>query len=373
MSKVLVLGGGPAGCMATHFLTRLGHNVTIVERDGVLGGGGRTHYYGGHPYNYGPRHFLTRNEKIWDYFNAYCPMKRYDGHEFLTYIERDQAFYHFPIHNDEIDQMPDAGRIRKELAIAPGAQDAKNLEEYWAFSVGPTLYDKFVKGYSEKMWPQIRNHEITDFGWSPKGVSIKTGPIKGAWSEAFTGFPKARNGYDDYWPLATEGATVHTYATVTRMDIPKRQVEINGSWTRWDIIINTISPEYLFGFCFGPLRWMGRDFLKIILPVQEAIPRDIFFLYYASEEPFTRIVEYKKFFEWDRESPTTLLGLEIPSTRNKLYPYPTTADQAHAQKYLDLLPQDVYSIGRMGSYRYLDFGMILEQCFDLEAKIGKAV
>lgn len=369
MSKVLVIGGGPAGCMITHFLIGNGYDVTVVEKAGTLGGGGRTHYYGGHPYTFGPRHFLTKREDVWNYFNKFCPLKRYDGHEFLTYIERDQAFYHFPIHNDEIDQMPDAGRIRRELAVAPGGKDAKTLEEYWTFSVGPTLYEKFVKNYSAKMWQGISNNKITDFGWSPKGVSIKTGPIKGAWSEAFTGFPLAKDGYDDYWPLAVQGANVFTYSVTQEFDIQRKRVKIDGSWTEWDIIVSTISPEYLYQLCFGPLRWMGRDFFPIVLPVREALPPTIFFLYYANKEPFTRIVEYKKFYEWDKDSPTTLLGLEVPSTRNHLYPYPTTEDQAKAQKYLDLLPQDVYSIGRMGSYRYLDFGMIIEQCFDLITKI----
>jgi UDP-galactopyranose mutase len=57
---------------------------------------------------------------------------------------------------------------------------------------------------------------------------------------------------------------------------------------------------------------------------------------------------------------------------DKLYPFPMAADQALAKRYLDLLPQDVYSIGRMGTYRYLDIGNIIEQCFELQDKIGKA-
>ena len=138
MAKALVIGGGPGGCASTHFLTNLGHEVTLIERAPVLGGSCRTFYWGGHPYNYGPRHFLTRIEKVWEYFNKYCPMKHYEGHEFLTYIERDNAFYHFPIHRDEVDEMPDAAKIREELSKVPGAQGARNLEEYWLLSVGLT-------------------------------------------------------------------------------------------------------------------------------------------------------------------------------------------------------------------------------------------
>jgi UDP-galactopyranose mutase len=99
------------------------------------------------------------------------------------------------------------------------------------------------------------------------------------------------------------------------------------------------------------------------LPVEEVFPKDIFFLYYANEEPFTRIVEYKKFYE--NKSPSTLIGIEIPSFRNKLYPYPMQKEQDLAKKYIDALPEDVHSIGRMGTYRYLDIGNNIEMCMDL--------
>ena len=135
---------------------------------------------------------------------------------------------------------------------------------------------------------------------------------------------------------ATSAATVKTATTIEAFDIPGRRVKVAGEWSTWDIIVSTLSPEDLFQSSFGSLRWMGRDFFKIVLPVREALPEHIFFLYYANEEPFTRLVEYKKFYEWDRDSPTTMIGIEIPSFRNKLYPFPMAADQALAQKYLEL-------------------------------------
>jgi UDP-galactopyranose mutase len=370
MTKVLIIGGGPAGCIAAHFLNSHGfRDVTIVEKAGYLGGSCKTLYHFGHPYTLGPRHFLTKIDKVWDYMHQHCPMKRYHGHEFFTFV-KDEGFYHFPIHVDEVKKMPDyESKIKEELANVPGAANAKNLEEYWIFSVGETLYNKFVKHYSNKMWKMYNNQLITDFGFSPKGVALKSGPIKGAWSEAYSGFPLARNGYDDYFELATADSHVRLNTTIQDFNMEHKQVKIDNAWSTWDIIINTISPEILYESCYGPLRWMGRDFLKIVLPVKEALPENAHFLYYANEEPFTRIVEYCKFSEWDKESPTTLLGIEIPSYSNKLYPYPMKADQEAAQKYLDMLPQDVHSIGRMGSYRYLDMGGIIDQCFGLMEKL----
>ncbi len=364
MTKVLIIGGGFAGCGIAHLLADKNFDITLLEKEEYLGGTCRTSFFGGHPYTLGPRHFLTRNEEIFNYLHKYCPMKRYDeGHEFYTYVAEDDAFYHFPIHSDEVDQMPDAEQIRKELAEVPGAEGAKNLEEYWLRSVGSTLYRKFIDSYSKKMWGIESNTEITDFGFTPKGVALKTGPSKAAWDNATSGFPKAIDGYNAYFELATQGAKVHLNTVAEAYDMEKRRVKIAGQWQQYDIIISTLSPEVILNNAFGELRWAGRDFFKIILPVKEALPKEAFFLYYANDEPFTRLVEYKKFYDYD--SPNTLLGLEIPSTKNKLYPYPMKKDQAIAQQYFDAMPERVYSIGRNGTYRYLDVGMILEQCMSL--------
>jgi UDP-galactopyranose mutase len=361
VTKVLIIGGGPAGCIAAQMLVERGYDITVVERAPFLGGGCRTFWYGGHPYTLGPRHFLTRHEKVWDFFNRSCPMHRYpEGHEFLTYIERDQSFYHFPIHRDEVDEMPDAEEIRRELAAAPGPEGARNLEEYWLFSVGARLYDKFVDGYSKKMWEIDSNTEITDFGFTPKGVALKTGS-KAAWTDAISGFPLAPNGYDDYFDVATKDVAVHLNTEIEDYDLENYRVKIAGEWHRYDLIVTTISPEVTLKNAFGALRWMGRDFFKFVLPVESVFPEHVYFLYYANSEPFTRVVEYKKFYRYS--APTTLLGIEMPSRKNKLYPYPTKKDQAQHQLYLDALPKNVISIGRNASYRYLDVGLTIEQCF----------
>jgi UDP-galactopyranose mutase len=363
MAKVLVIGGGFSGCIAAQMLNAKNHDVTLVEKAPFLGGGCRTFYYGGHPYTLGPRHFLTRREDVFEFLHSSCPMRRYDaGHEFLTYVEQDQNFYHFPIHQDEIDLMPDKEQILKELETVPGAQDAMNLEEYWCLSVGQTLYEKFVNSYSKKMWDIESNTDITDFGFTPKGVALKTGSLA-AWDDAISGFPLAANGYDDYFEVATKDCKVHLNTSIDAYDIANKRVKIAGEDHAFDIIVSTISPEIIMDFAYGELMWAGRDFFKIVLPVENVFPKEVYFLYYAGNEPFTRIVEYKKFYQND--SPHTLLGIEIPSNRNKLYPYPVKSQQTIHQKYIDSLPENVFSIGRNGSYRYLDVGLTIEQCMDV--------
>ncbi len=366
-TKVLVIGGGFAGCCAAHLLSEKGYQVTLVERANILGGGCRTFFYGGHPYTLGPRHFLTRKEHLFEFLNRYVPMRRIPDHEFLTYVERDPGFYHFPIHRDDICLMPDKEKIFEELSEMDGVAAAANLEEYWLRSVGPTLYSKFVDSYSKKMWQIGSNTELTDFSFSPKGVALKEGP-KAAWTEAISAFPLKMNGYDDYFEISTRKTDVRLGTSIDGYDIPNKRVKIEGQWHAYDIIVSTTSPAMLFDHCFGPLRWIGRDFFKIVLPVKEVFPHNVYFLYYANAEPFTRIVEYKKFYRYD--SPTTLLGLEIPSKKNELYPYPTKKDQALAQKYLDALPENVFSIGRAGSYRYIDIDDCIEQSMEIAEKLA---
>lgn len=365
MTKILVIGGGFAGCIASQMLTGQGYDVTMIEQASYLGGGCKTFTYGGHPYTLGPRHFLTKKEEVFAWLHKSCPMRRYpEGHEFLTFVEGDQRFYHFPIHRDEVDEMPDAAEIRAEIDRCPGPDGAQNLEEYWLMSVGPTLYEKFVNKYSKKMWQIEDNKELTDFSYTPKGVALKTGG-KAAWAgdtSTISAFPFAMNGYDDYFPLATRDTKVHLNTTIEAFDIEKHRVKVAGEWQHYDVIISTIFPEVLMNNAFGPLRWMGRDFVKMVMPVETVFPEHVYFLYYANDEPFTRLVEYKKFYQY--KSPTTLIGMEIPSKKNKFYPFTTKKDQAQAQLYFDALPKNVHSIGRSGTYRYLDVGNIIEQCLE---------
>ena len=374
MKKALIIGGGFAGCAMAHQLALAGGwKVVLVEALPYLGAGVRTRYYGGHPYTFGPRHFLTTMAHVFEYLNAHVPMRRCADHQFLTYVERDHQFYGYPIHRDDIPRMPEAAQINEELgrinmaALARlskseidglshsemlklnGANQAKNFEEFWIYSIGETLYRKFVDAYSRKMWRIDDNKLIDDFTWSPKGVTIKEGP-RAAWDTAISAYPIAFNGYDDYFRLATVDAEVHLGTFIGQYDIPKKTVVIDGRPHTFDVIVNTISPDILFGRCYGELPYIGRELHAIVLPVEFALPENVYFCYYAGEEAFTRIVEYKKFTL--HKAPTTLITLEIPSQKNKHYPLPFESEKAKAKKYFDDMPDGVFSIGRAGSYLY---------------------
>lgn len=368
MKTALIIGGGFAGCATAHQLAlQGGWEVTLVEAAPVLGAGVRTQWFGGHPYTFGPRHFLTRNEAVFAFLDRHLPLRRCADHQFITYVERDNQFYNFPIHRDDIARMPDRAKIEGELQIARGAAEARNLEEYWIRSVGPTLYSKFIDTYSKKMWRVSDNTQIDTFSWSPKGVTIKEGP-RAAWDVAISAYPYAPDGYNPYFDLSTREARVLLNTRITRYDIPHKRVQFAGDWHSYDVIVNTISPDELFESTYGPLPFIGRDFHKIVLPMEHCFPEHVYFLYYPNDEQFTRLVEYKKFSH--HVAPTTLLGMEIPSLNGKHYPLPIKSEQARAQQYLDLLPDGVFSIGRAGTYRYdVDIDDCIEQAMSIREQL----
>ena len=374
MKTALIIGGGFSGCAAAHQLQLMGGwDTTLVEAAPYLGAGVRTQYYGGHPYTFGPRHFLTPWEHVFEYLNCYVPLRRCADHEFLTYVSDDERFYSYPIHADDIPTMPEANQIetelssinlsairkldsdafkdmtRKDVRNLNNAALAENFEEFWINSIGESLYRKFVDGYSKKMWQISDNREIDDFTWSPKGVTVKEGQ-RAAWDTAISAYPIAFNGYDDYFKISTQETKVYLSTKITDYDIPNRTVVIDGEKRQYDVIINTISPDHLFEYCHGELAYVGRDLHTIVLPVEYALPENVYFIYFAGIEKFTRITEYKKFTL--HKAATTLITLEIPTLTSKYYPMPLESEKAKAQKYFDEMPEDVFSIGRAGSYLY---------------------
>ena len=324
VKKALIIGGGAAGCAAAIELSKKNNwETTLVEKGKSLGAGVWTNFMSSHPYTYGQRHFLTHNEKAFEYMNKIVPMRRCKEHQFFSFVEGDSNFYNYPIHEDDFQLMPDKEQVIKEVNdLDDQYKNAKfkltlgddglekisnNYEDFWIKSVGPTLYKKFIKFYTQKMWQISNNAEIDDFTWSPKGVAIKRGPREG-WDSAISAYPIAKNGYNDFFLLAQDSVNVKLNTPAEKLKPNDKSVLINGEWIKFDVIINTTPIDHLFDYCFGKLKYIGRDITFIVLPVEFALPKDVYFCYYTGSEKYTRVVEYKKFTQ--HKSPSTLISLE---------------------------------------------------------------
>ncbi|MDA3967547.1 UDP-galactopyranose mutase [Helicobacter sp. WB40] len=369
MKKALVVGGGFAGCVIAHFLKNKNFKVEILEGSNVLGGGCRTFFYHGHPYTYGPHHLLVDvgNTSVIDFFNQFLNMREIK-HYMLTFVASDREFYSYPPHIDDIALMPDRDKIQKELERRDPNFKASNFEDFWINAIGKTLYDKFINFYSQKMWKIKNNKEIDVFGFFGIDSAIQTGSKQRFVGKKDVLYPKELDGYNSLFEKCVEGCDVRFNTYVDKFELDKKRVYVNGEYLSADVIINTSSLDMVFDYCYGELRYIGRDFQKIILPVKYALPELYHFAHYAdSEESYTRIVEYKKLTGY--ESKYTMIGIETPSFNNKLYPYQTSADVAKYKKYLELMPNDCYTLGRMGRYRYSDMSEILNDCLELIKEI----
>lgn len=367
--KAVILGGGVTGCTLANELDKKGVEVVLIEKDSHLGGGCYTHFYGGHPYTEGPRPLAIGDGKAFDYINPIVPMRTFPL-LLDTYIEQDRAFYSFPIHWDDIQKMPDKDKILLELENRPKENTATNLEDGWLNAVGPTLYGKYVKTYTEKMW-EVDSNKVFDqeFSWSVKGSPIQHGDRMCRLSKEnpLHAYPIEQTGYNSFFDYCTRNATVYLNTKVEKVDLEKKEVYIQGEILKGDIIISTIATDELMDYCYGELRYMGRDFHKIVLPTEHIFREGRHFIHYPNNEKFTRIVEYKNLTQ--HKSDSTLLVMEIPSHSNKLYSYNIKSEQDKAAKYLNSLPNGIYVTGRLGLYKYLN----INQCIDYACELVESL
>lgn len=379
MKKALVIGGGIGGCISALELKKKGWDVTLVEAGQELGAGLKTRTIGGHPYTFGPRHFLTHNSKVYEYLNQLIPLRLCAEHQFISYIEEDQNFYSYPIHFDDVPRMPEANRIFQELdalesryrdkqySLTTGdpsnSTDATDYKDFWLKSVGPTLYDKFIGTYSRKMWQVEDESTIDDFTWSPKGVAIKRGPREG-WDSAISAYPIALDGYNKIFESTSSEIHCLLGEKLQNIDPISKTANLKGEDIKFDIVINTVPLDSIFNYCHGELRFIGRDIQYVVLPVENALPKDVYFAYYCGQEKYTRVVEYKKFTRY--ESKQTLISIETPSENGRYYPLPIASEKKLANKYLDMLGDGFFSIGRLGKYNYrYDIDDVIEQSLDI--------
>lgn len=366
--KAIIMGGGVSGCAAARELTQKGYEVVLIEKNPYLGGGCHTFFWGGHPYTEGPRPLSVVSDEIFDYINKIVPMRLFPLY-LDSYIERDKSFYSFPIHWDDIQTMPDKDQILKELDDLPEVNNATNLEDGWLNAIGPTLYSKYIKTYTEKMWEVESNKVFQDFSWSVKGSPIQKGDrvVELTKGKPMHAYPIEETGYNRFFEYCVKDAKVLLGSEITRVDLEKKNVYVGNAMFHGDILISTLGLDFIMDGQFGELRYMGRDFIPIVLPVEHIFRDGHHFIHYPNEEKYTRIVEYKNIT--GHKAKDTLLVMEIPSHNGKLYSYDIKSEKDRARRYLENLPEGVYSIGRLGTYQYLNIGQCFEMVWELMKKL----
>lgn len=370
MKKILIIGGGFAGCSSAEIISKIPNTkITLIEKSKTLGAGVRTHFNGGHPFTFGPRHFLTTKKEAYDYLKKFLKLRNVNYHQFISYVRQDDNFYNYPLNTKDLEKMPDKNKIKSEIKKAKNVAQSKNLEEFWVRSVGRTLFNKTIKEYNKKMWQVDSCKEIDNFQWSPKGYTIKKGS-QAAFDDRISMYPTEKDGYNSYFDNIPNIRNVKIMfeSTLKNINFKTKIAYVDGKQIKFDILINTIAPDTIFNYKFGKLKFIGRDLHTFVLPGKYAFPKDVFFIYFPNNEKFTRLVEYKKFTQ--HKSDNTLIGMEIPSNNGRFYPVPFSKEQKKSLKYFKLFPEWTYSIGRAGTYRY---EVDIDDCILQSLEIGKQI
>ena len=197
-TRVLIVGGGLTACTLAYRLARQGVASTILERLDVPGGLIRSEHMNGVLYEpHGSHIFHTEDEEVWNLANSMTPFRDY---RHRVDIVVDGGLYNWPILLSDLEAQSRSAEIfaeleeRRDVDAAARAQ-AANFEEWCLELMGPILYERYIRPYTEKQWG--RPARELSAGWAPRRVSVRWDNDPYLFPDPFQGWPAGANGYTD--------------------------------------------------------------------------------------------------------------------------------------------------------------------------------
>lgn len=353
MYDYLIVGAGLFGCTFAHQAKLMGKKCLVIDKRKHFGGnvycenieGINVHKYGAHI-------FHTNDKNVWDYVNSFTEFNRYTNSPLANYKGK---IYNLPFNMNTFYQLwgtktPEEAQkeIQRQIKKS-GVSDPQNLEEQAISLVGTDIYEKLIKGYTEKQW-----------GRSAKDLPafiIKRLPIRYTYnnnyfSDKYQGIPIG--GYNKVIEKMLEGSDVRL-----GVDFFKDRAELAS---KCKVVVYTGKIDEYFDFKFGLLEYRSLRFEHEHLD-QENFQGNAVVNYTEKEVPYTRILEHKH-FEFGTQ-PTTVITREYPQEWNKslepYYPINNNHNDQILRKYKALAEKetDVIFGGRLAEYRYYDMHQVI--------------
>lgn len=355
----LIVGSGLFGAIFAHEAKKKGKKVLVIDKRDHVGGNIYTKEIEGiQVHQYGAHIFHTSNQRIWDYVNQFAVFNRYTNAPVARY--RDEL-YNLPFNMNTFHQMwgvktPAEAKAKIDEQIREaGITQPKNLEEQAISLVGRDIYEKLVKGYTEKQWGRSA-HELPAF-------IIKRLPVRFVYdnnyfNDTFQGIPIG--GYTSMIEKLLEGIEVRL-----NTDFLKNK----GSYEAAEKIIYTGMIDEYYGYCFGELEYRSLHFETEILE-EENYQGNAVVNYTEYQVPYTRIIEHKHFefqCQSGRHNPKTVITREYPKLwtcgEEPYYPMNDEKNNQMYEKYAKKASQEQKVIfgGRLGMYRYFDMHQVVEE------------
>jgi UDP-galactopyranose mutase len=372
--RVLIVGAGLTGCTLAHRLAQEGVDSLLLERADVPGGLIRSEHMNGVLYEpHGSHIFHTEDEEVWRLANAMTPFRDY---RHRVDILADGKVLNWPILLSDIEKQSRSSEILQQLeerkgVDATGRAQAANFEDWCLDLMGPILYERFIKPYTEKQWGRPARELSAQ--WAPRRVSVRWDNDPYLFPDPFQGWPAGQNGYTDLIDglLANNRTTVRTGVDVT-VDTIGDHLDDYGP----DALVLTCPLDVFCGATLGALEWRGILVRNVHVPHVEYAQGAMVVNYPGAEYPFIRIHETKH--ASGQQCDGTVLGFEFTNAPTRYYPIETERNRTLNDRYqnhvrAELGRERTFFAGRLANYLYIDMDDCMRQALDTAEEVLEAV
>lgn len=359
MYDFLIVGSGLYGAVCAQQLIEKGYSVLVIDKRNNLGGNIYTEKMEGiNVHVYGAHIFHTSDEAVWKYINRFCEFNNYVNCPVANYKGE---LYNLPFNMNTFYQLwkvktPEEAiaKIEEEKAKFP-CKTPSNLEEQAISLAGSTIYEKLIKGYTEKQWGKLCN-QLPAF--IIKRVPLRFVFDNNYFNDRYQGIPIG--GYTPVIEKLLKGADIRL-----NCDFNEHKDELMKMAKR---IIFTGPIDEFFSFELGALEYRSLRFETEVVDTNNYQGNAVI-NYTDKETPFTRLIEHKH-FEFDTKSPKSVITREYSKTWKQgdepYYPVNDERNAALYAKYLEKAKEldNVYFGGRLGLYQYLNMDQIIAKAID---------
>ncbi|ETY74864.1 UDP-galactopyranose mutase [Lactiplantibacillus fabifermentans] len=360
MSKYdyLVVGAGLFGAVFAHEAALRGKHVKVIEKRSHVAGNIYTKEIDGiQVHQYGAHIFHTSDKQIWDYVNQFAEFNRYTNSPVANYKGH---MYNLPFNMNTFSELwgvrtpaEAKAKIQAQKDAAKLAGEPKNLEEQAISLIGTDIYEKLVKGYTEKQWGQ----KATDL----PAFIIRRLPVRYTFD-------------NNYFNDTYQGIPIGGYTQIVEkmLDHPEIDVETGVDFFAdkdqylqdYPKVIFTGMIDQYFNYQLGELEYRSLRFESEELDIDNYQGNAVI-NYTDAETPFTRIIEHKHFEFGKGDSDKTVITREYPADWHRgdepYYPVNNKKNNALYKRYATLANQEKQVVfgGRLGQYRYYDMHQVI--------------
>ena len=355
MYDYLIVGSGLFGSIFAYEAGKKGKQCLVVEKRDHIGGNIYTKEVEGiQVHQYGAHIFHTSNREVWEYVQQFAEFNRYTNSPVANYKGE---IYNLPFNMNTFNKLwgvvtPAEAKAKiEEQAAAYRTEHPANLEEQALNLVGKDIYEKLIKGYTEKQW----GHRATEL---PPEI-IKRLP--------------ARYIYDNnYFNDIYQGIPIGGYTAMIEKMLAKAEVRLGVDYLEHKDELDALAEKVVYtgpidayyGYQFGELEYRSVSFETEVLD-QPNYQGNAVVNYTEYEVPYTRIIEHKH-FEFGTQD-KTVISREYPAAWKKgdepYYPVNNEKNNMLYHSYKELAKEEKKVIfgGRLGTYKYMDMHHVVAE------------